>query len=60
MQVPDLGGELEFLKELAESKIRQRAELHERLADAYHDLAEGKTEEAKRKLRAILSELDTA
>jgi hypothetical protein len=32
----------------------------ETLADAYHDLSEGKTEEAKRKLRAILSELDTA
>jgi predicted RNA-binding protein len=55
-----LGGEQEFLRKLVESKIRERAELHERLADAYHDLAEGKVEEAKRKLRAILGELDTA
>ena len=55
-----MGGELDFLKEMVEAKIKQRAELHERLADAYHDLSEGKTEEAKRKLRAILSELDTA
>lgn len=55
-----MGGEQEFLRKLVESKIRERAELHERLADAYHDLAEGKVEEAKRKLRAILGELDTA
>jgi hypothetical protein len=55
-----LGGEQEFLRKLVESKIRERAELHERLADAYHDLAEGKVEEAKKKLRAILGELDTA
>jgi hypothetical protein len=53
-------GELDFLKEMVEAKIKQRAELHGRLADAYHDLSEGKTEEAKRKLRAILSELDTS
>lgn len=55
-----MGGEQEFLRKLVESKIRERAELHERLADAYHDLAEGKVEEAKKKLRAILGELDTA
>jgi predicted RNA-binding protein len=55
-----LGGEEEFLRKYVEAKIRERAELHERLADAYHDLAEGKVEEAKRKLRRILGELDTA
>jgi predicted RNA-binding protein len=55
-----LGEEQEFLRKYVESKIRERAELHERLADAYHDLAEGKVEEAKRKLRKILGELDTA
>ena len=55
-----MSGEQEFLRKLVESKIRERAELHERLADAYHDLAEGKVEEAKKKLRAILGELDTA
>ena len=55
-----MSGEQEFLRKFVESKIRERAELHERLADAYHDLAEGKVEEAKRKLRAILGELDTA
>ncbi len=55
-----MGGEQEFLRKFVESKIRERAELHERLADVYHDLAEGKTEEAKKKLRAILGELDTA
>jgi predicted RNA-binding protein len=55
-----LGGEQEFLRKYVESKIRERAELHERLADIHHDLAEGKVEEAKKKLRAILGELDTA
>jgi hypothetical protein len=55
-----LDSEQEFLRKYVESKIGERAELHERLADAYRDLAEGKTEEAKKKLRAILGELDTA
>ncbi len=55
-----MSGELDFLREMVESRIKQRAELHEKLADAYHGLTEGKVEEAKRKLRGILAELDTA
>jgi hypothetical protein len=55
-----LGEEQEFLRRYVEAKIKERAELHERLADIHHDLAEGKVEEAKRKLRAVLGELDTA
>jgi predicted heme/steroid binding protein len=51
---------LEAVRAIVESRLMWRAGLHEKLADAYHDLAFGDVESAKRKLREILAGLDTA